>query len=105
MDLSEQILDFGKRARQAARALCKLGSDQKNAALRAMADEVIASGAAILAANEKDLARAQANALSGGMIESPNVERAAAWEVSCRHSPGCRLARSGRPSAAQMDPA
>ncbi|MBA3833492.1 MAG: glutamate-5-semialdehyde dehydrogenase [Chthoniobacterales bacterium] len=69
MDLSEQILDFGKRARQAARALGKLGSDQKNAALRAMADEVIASGAAILTANEKDLARAQANALSGAMID------------------------------------
>ncbi len=69
MDLREQILDFGKRARQAARALAKLESEQKNAALRAMADEVVASAAAILAANEKDLAHAQTNALPGAMID------------------------------------
>ncbi len=69
MDLRERILDFGQRARKAARALAQLERAQKNAALLAMADEVLASAALILEANGKDLAQARANALSGAMID------------------------------------
>lgn len=69
MDLRAQILDFGRRARQAARALAQLESPQKNAALNAMADEVIASSSAILAANAADLARARENALAPAMVD------------------------------------
>lgn len=69
MELKEQILEFGRRARQATRALAKLSSEEKNAALRAMADEVVASAEPILAANEKDLARARENELAPAMID------------------------------------
>ena len=58
MDLKNQILEFGQRARRAARALAQLGTEQKNAALLAMADEIVARTAPILSANEKDLAKA-----------------------------------------------
>ena len=54
MDLQQQILDLGRRARKAARDLARLSTEQKNAALLAMADEIMASQTAILSANEKD---------------------------------------------------
>ena len=69
MELKEQIYDFGRRARAAARSLSQLSSAQKNAALRAMADEIMARSAIILAANEKDLARARSHGLSPAMID------------------------------------
>lgn len=69
MELGEQILDFGRRARRAARALAKLSSEEKNAALRAMADELVASAESILAANEKDLTHARETALTSAMLD------------------------------------
>jgi glutamate-5-semialdehyde dehydrogenase len=60
MDLQQQILDLGRRARKAARDLARLSTEQKNAALFAMADEIMASQTAILSANEKDLKKADA---------------------------------------------
>lgn len=76
MDLRDQLLDFGKRARKAARALATLGSERKNAALRAMADELVVSGPAILAANENDLARARENALASAMLDRLTLSEA-----------------------------
>ena len=69
MELKEQILDFGRRARAAARLLSQLPSKQKNTALLAMADEIVARTAPILAANEQDLAQARAHGLSAAMID------------------------------------
>jgi len=69
MELKEQILDFGRRARAAARVLSQLPAAQKNAALQAMADEILARRAAILGANEKDLADARSHGLPGAMID------------------------------------
>ena len=69
MDLNEQIQDFGRRARGAARLLSQISSAQKNAALLAMADEILARTATILAANEKDLATARSRNLSSAMID------------------------------------
>jgi glutamate-5-semialdehyde dehydrogenase len=68
-NLREQIHDFGRRARQAARALAKLGSEEKNAALMAMANEVVASAGFILAENERDLARAREKQLAPALID------------------------------------
>ena len=84
MNLQQQILDLGRRARRAARDLAKLSSEQKNAALLAMADEIMASQEAILAANEKDLKRA--DALSPAMIDrlKLNVERITAMAGGVR---------------------
>lgn len=86
MDLQQQILDLGRRARKAARDLAKLSSEQKNAALLAMADEIMASRAAILSANEKDLKKAEVEALSPAMIDrlKLNVERITAMADGVR---------------------
>jgi glutamate-5-semialdehyde dehydrogenase len=69
MELKEQICDFGRRARAAASSLSQLSSAQKDGALRAMADEIVARSATILAANEKDLAHARRHGLSNAMID------------------------------------
>ncbi|MGB8352788.1 MAG: glutamate-5-semialdehyde dehydrogenase [Chthoniobacteraceae bacterium] len=69
MSLQDQILDYGKRARAAARALAKLSTEQKNAALNAMAGQVVSDTAAILAANAKDVGKGEADGLSGAMID------------------------------------
>ncbi|MDX2081967.1 MAG: glutamate-5-semialdehyde dehydrogenase [Terrimicrobiaceae bacterium] len=63
-DLEQQILAIGWQARAAAHALAKLGADQKNAILRAMADELVARTPGLLEANAADLARAEENQLT-----------------------------------------
>src|SRR5438477_1544328 len=85
MSLQQEILDLGCRARKAARGLASLSTEQKNSALLAMADEIMASKGAILSANEKDLARSQA--LPSAMIErlKLNMERVTAMADGIRH--------------------
>jgi glutamate-5-semialdehyde dehydrogenase len=85
MSLQQEILDLGCRARKAARGLASLSTEQKNSALLAMADEIMASKGAILSANEKDLARSQA--LPPAMIErlKLNMERVTAMADGIRH--------------------
>jgi glutamate-5-semialdehyde dehydrogenase len=69
MNLQNQILEMGRRAHAASRALAKASTEQKNAALLAMADSLERETSAIIAANTSDLARANANGLSGAMID------------------------------------
>ena len=69
MNLQDQILDLGKRARDAARLLATLPTERKNAALHAMAAALESDTQAILAANEKDLAKATADSLSLAMLD------------------------------------
>src|SRR5438105_9508556 len=85
MSLQQEILDLGCRACKAARGLASLSTEQKNSALLAMADEIMASKGAILSANEKDLARSQA--LPPAMIErlKLNMERVTAMADGIRH--------------------
>ena len=68
-DLRSEVLDFGKRARAAARALARMSTERKNAALLAIADQLHASGGAILRANSKDVEKATADQLSLPMID------------------------------------
>jgi glutamate-5-semialdehyde dehydrogenase len=84
VDLQRQILDLGRRARKAAHDLARLNSEQKNAALLAVADEIVASQTAILSANEKDLKKA--DALPPAMIDrlKLNVERITAMADGVR---------------------
>lgn len=63
------ILDMGRRARAAAHELVKLSTEQKNAILLAMADEIDAQQPAILEANAKDLAAAHEKGLTKAMID------------------------------------
>lgn len=69
MSLEEQINDMGRKARQAARRLAILSQDQKNAILRAMADELVRRAPQIVEENAKDIAHAEKNGLSAAMID------------------------------------
>src|SRR5437660_11575791 len=87
MDLANQMLDLGRRARAAASALAQLPSEQKNAILRAIAEEIDARESAILAANAQDVAAAQRNGLAGAMTDrlTLNPERLQGMAASVRH--------------------
>ena len=69
MTLREHIHDMGRRALDASRRLAQLPADRKNAILIAMADGLVREEAAILTANEKDLAAGREKGLSGAMID------------------------------------
>ncbi len=86
MSLTDQIHDFGKRARTAARQLRQCTAEQKNAGLRAMADELVAAQDAILSANAKDLEKAKAAGLSAAMMDrlTLNPKRIAAMADGIR---------------------
>ncbi len=68
-DIKTAILEMGKRARVASRALVKLTAAQKNDILRAMADGLVARQSDILEANAKDISAGEANALSKAMLD------------------------------------
>ena len=68
-DLKDLIEEYGARARQAARVLARLGTGQKNAALEAMARQLVARTESILEANRADLENATGGGLTGAMVE------------------------------------
>ncbi len=72
--IKDQILEMGRKALVASRALATLDSDQKNRILRSMADEVLAQENEILGANEKDLAAARDNGLNTAMIDRLSLD-------------------------------
>lgn len=84
--LQQIILEYGRRARAAARALAKCDSVCKNAGLLAMADALKADEAAILEANAMDLEVARSKGLSAAMIDrlTLNVNRIEAMAEGVR---------------------
>ena len=66
METLEQI---GIKAKKASRYLAKLGIDEKNKALEAVADALTANAESIIAANEKDLVNAKANGMKPALID------------------------------------
>ncbi len=73
-DLQAQILELGRRARNASRLLARAPTTQKNAALLAMADEMVAAQTEIIAANARDLTLAQANGLATAMLDRLRID-------------------------------
>mgnify|MGYP000341312935 FL=1 len=69
VSLQATMADMGRTARDGARALRLASPEQRTAAIRAMAAEIRAAAPAILAANAQDLARAEANGVSGPMLD------------------------------------
>lgn len=61
--------EMGRAARQASRAMMKLNTARKNAALLAIADELEANAATILAQNSLDIADARARGLSEALVD------------------------------------
>ncbi|MGA3171397.1 MAG: glutamate-5-semialdehyde dehydrogenase [Chthoniobacteraceae bacterium] len=68
-DLNELILEYGQRARAASRTLSRLGTEQKNRALRAMADRLVVATDEILEGNRADLEKAGKDGVTGAMLE------------------------------------
>lgn len=59
MDIQHYMQTVGKQAREASRAIARADSNAKNAALRAIAAAIRRESAALLAANQEDLAAAR----------------------------------------------
>ena len=81
-EIQSAILDMGRRARTASDALVKLTTEQKNAILIAMADEIMARQEVILTANALDLTRAEQNGLSTAMIDRLKLDRKRSKAIS-----------------------
>lgn len=67
--------DMGKRARAAALQLARATTEQKNAALRAMADALEANAETILAANRLDLDDGRNNGLSAALLDRLDLQK------------------------------
>jgi glutamate-5-semialdehyde dehydrogenase len=65
----EHILEIGAQARNAARALARATTGEKNTALLAAADRIERSSGRILAANEADMKSATASGLASAMLD------------------------------------
>ena len=68
-DLKETILEYGRRARVAARLLARTSTAQRNAGVCAMADALVEAEGEILEANLADLEQARGRGLSGAMLD------------------------------------
>lgn len=68
-EIHEQVYAMGKAARKAALKLATLSSDQKNKILLAMAQQLRANEAEILAENLKDLSAGEERGLSQAMLD------------------------------------
>ncbi|WP_278315109.1 glutamate-5-semialdehyde dehydrogenase [Lolliginicoccus levis] len=68
-DLRSHVHDAACRARGASRVLALLTTEQKNAALHAAADAILAATSTILAANDDDIERARAAGTAESLID------------------------------------
>ncbi|MBQ7233772.1 MAG: glutamate-5-semialdehyde dehydrogenase, partial [Kiritimatiellae bacterium] len=69
MNVHDTILEMATKARTAAAGLAKKTTDEKNAALLAIADSLEKNRAAIVAANDIDLAHAKEAGISPSMLD------------------------------------
>ena len=92
--LKETILNYGKKARAAARALARSSSSQRNTGVLAMADAIDAAEAEILAANALDVAAGREKGLSAAMLD----------RLTLTHSRVAGMAQGVREVAALPDP-
>ncbi|MBO6640201.1 MAG: glutamate-5-semialdehyde dehydrogenase [Roseitalea sp.] len=69
IDIAALMADMGARAKAASAPLAFAAPEQKNAALHAMADAIVASEGAILAANEIDMEAGRAAGLAGSFLD------------------------------------
>jgi len=69
MTIAEQIVQIATNARSGSHAMAKLSTGAKNSLLLAMADALVASAAAIIAENKKDLADGEEKGLSPAMLD------------------------------------
>jgi glutamate-5-semialdehyde dehydrogenase len=75
-DLASIVTDLGRRARAASLALAVAPTAAKNAALRRLADLLEASTGALLEANRRDLAGAEAAGLAAAQVDRMTLDAA-----------------------------
>lgn len=75
-DLEWQMSALGRAAKTAARTMAQAPAAAKNAALNAAGDALIAEAPAILAANAKDVAEAEARGLTAAMVDRLKLNEA-----------------------------
>src|SRR5690606_7909026 len=106
-DIRQQALN----CRDAARAVALLSTDARNAMLRDMADQLLADGPAILAANAQDLAGARDKGVGEAMLDRLRLDQArlagiadALREVAALPDPvGQVTRRETRPNGIQVE--
>ncbi|MBB5018293.1 glutamate-5-semialdehyde dehydrogenase [Chitinivorax tropicus] len=69
MEIKDYMQQIGRSARTAARALAKADTHLKNQALLAIADAIERERDVLLAANERDVARARENGLDAALLD------------------------------------
>src|SRR6266513_819462 len=69
LDVMQHVLELGRAARAAARALARADADAKNRALAAMAKDIRSSAKKILAANSADVAQAKKDGAEAAFID------------------------------------
>ncbi len=86
MDIKEYMQGLGKQARAASREIARAGTNAKNAALNAIADELLAREAALIAENAKDLAAGRERGLDAALLDrlELNAERIAGMAEGLR---------------------
>lgn len=68
-DIAGQVTEQATAARVASRALARLSTAEKNAALLATADAIVAATPTILEANARDIARAEASGTEASLLD------------------------------------
>ncbi|NLY92179.1 MAG: glutamate-5-semialdehyde dehydrogenase [Firmicutes bacterium] len=76
MKIEEYVLSLGQKAKAAAFTMAKLGATEKNHALLAIADALIANEERILAVNREEVATAEAAGLKSSFVERLTLNRA-----------------------------
>jgi glutamate-5-semialdehyde dehydrogenase len=69
MDIEQYMQTVGRQAREASRAIARADTHAKNSALRAIAAAIRRESAALVAANQEDLAAARATGLETAMLD------------------------------------
>ena len=75
-EITQTMQAMGQRARQASRETSRATTEQKNKALLATADALVAQRPQILAANQKDLQAGQAKGLDAAMLDRLELNEA-----------------------------
>ena len=63
------LTKIGREAKDASRVVARASTTQKNAALEAMAERLLAAGPVILSANAEDMEQARTEGVSGALLE------------------------------------
>lgn len=69
MDVKDYMLQLGQQARAASSAIAKADSGEKNQALYAIAHAIELARDELISANQKDMARGQANGLDAALLD------------------------------------